>query len=338
MASDRRADGSAGPSEAPSEALAAATSPALPERVRIVEVGPRDGFQMEPGFLPTELKIELIDVLSRSGLAEIEATSFVHPEAIPQLRDAAEVMADIARAPGVRYSALVPNLRGAERALGAGVDALHMVIAATETYNRRRVRRGQGAPMAPLARTARRAAEASPAVPVAVTLAVTFGCPFEGQLETGEIVRLARRVASAGAREIGLADTAGLAHPHLVRRIVAEVRGALPDTALRLHLHDTRGLAPANALAAMELGVDTFDSAFGGLGGCPILRGATGNLATEELVNLCDELGVATGVDLEVVQRASRRLAQHLGRTLPSRVLAAGTREELYRANRGQGE
>ncbi len=286
---------------------------------------------MERDPIPTELKVEIIDVLSRSGLTEIEATSFVHPRVIPQMHDAARVMAEIERRPGVRYWALVPNLRGAERALAAGVTGVHFVVAATESYNQRNVGMTVGESINELGRIA---AVVPSRVALAATLAVTFGCPFEGQPPDPIIVDLVRRLTDAGAAEVGLADTAGLCHPLLVRRVLRAVRELSPSLPLRLHLHDTRGLGLANAMAAIEEGVAAFDTAFGGLGGCPIMQGASGNIATEDFVNLCAEIGTATGVDLESVRAASRRIAEHLGRTLPSRVLAAGTRDELLALNR----
>jgi hydroxymethylglutaryl-CoA lyase len=306
----------------------------LPRQVRVIEVGPRDGFQMEQRFIPTALKVRTIEGLAAAGLGEIEATSFVHPQVIPQLRDAAEVLAQIERSPRARYTALVPNSRGAERALAAGVDGLHLVIAASETYNQRNVRRSRDASFEELERIVALADEQRPRVPVAVTFAVTFGCPFEGQLPVLELVELAHRAAGGGAHEVGLADTAGLGHPLLVGEVVAAVQEALPALPLRMHLHDTRGLGLANAVAALQRGVQSFDTAFGGLGGCPVMHGATGNLATEDFVNLCAELDIETGIDLDSLRAVSREIEAFLERPLASRVLASGTREELYAANR----
>lgn len=302
----------------------------MPRRVRIIEVGPRDGFQMEERLLPTDLKVRAIDRLAASGVTEIEAVSFVHPRVIPQMSDAEEVIARIDRRQGVAYAALVPNLRGAERALHADVDRLHVVIAATQTYNQRNVGMSVEQSIAQLEKISRSAR----GVPLTATLAVTFGCPFEQQLPTDELVTRARQLAATGIEELGLADTAGLAHPPVIREVVGAVRAALPDLPLRLHLHDTRGLGIANALCAMELGVTSFDTSFGGLGGCPVMKGASGNVATEDLVNLCNEIGVETGIDLDIVRSVSRDLEQFLGRSLPSRVLQSGTPDELFRSNR----
>ncbi len=303
----------------------------LPQEVRVVEVGPRDGFQMEDTFIPTELKVAAIEGLADAGLRHIEAVSFVHPKVIPQMRDAADVMREVTRKEGVSYSALVPNLRGAERALGEGVDGIHVVICCSETYNQRNVGMSVDDSISNLEQIAD---TVGGQVPLAVTMAVTFGCPFEGQLPDARLLELVQRFAEAGAEEIGLADSAGLGDPLLVRRIVRLVQARLPDMPLRMHLHDTRGLGIANALAAMELGVTTFDTSLGGLGGCPVMRGATGNISTEDFVNLCDETGVESGVSVGGVRRVSARMQEFLGRELPSRILRSGTREELYAANR----
>ncbi|MEM6703478.1 MAG: hydroxymethylglutaryl-CoA lyase [Acidobacteriota bacterium] len=304
---------------------------ALPDSVSVIEVGPRDGFQMEELFIPTELKVEAIERLADAGLRAVEAVSFAHPRVIPQMRDAGEVLERITRRSDVEYTALVPNLRGAERALAAGVDGLHFVVCASETYNQRNVGMSVDESVADLVRIAR---TVDGKVPLAVTMAVTFGCPFEGQLPDDVLVELAARLVDAGADHLGLADTAGLGDPMLVRRVVSQVQQRLPATPLRMHLHDTRGLGIANALTAMELGVGTFDTALGGLGGCPVMRGASGNVSTEDFVNLCDEMGLETGVDVAGVAAVSRLLQSFLGRELPSKVLRSGTRDELYAANR----
>jgi len=304
---------------------------ALPERVRIVEVGPRDGFQMESRFIPTELKIETIDALARAGLQEIEAVSFVHPRVIPQMADASEVLAALERRPGVRYSALVPNLRGAERALEAGVDGLRLVICCTETYNRNNV--GLSIEQS-LDLFAEIVALAEPAgVPASAVLAVAFGCPFEGEVPRERVLRMASRLVDQGSRELGLADSAGLAHPLQVKDLVTRVASETRGTRIWLHLHDTRGLGLANAAAALEVGIDTFDTSLGGMGGCPVMQGASGNIATEDFAYMCREMGLETGVDIDGVRSASRIMEKFLERSLPSRILAAGTREELYARN-----
>ncbi|HVS62842.1 MAG TPA: hydroxymethylglutaryl-CoA lyase [Thermoanaerobaculia bacterium] len=307
---------------------------ALPARLRIVEVGPRDGFQMERRFIPTELKIEIVEALAAAGLAEIEAASFVRPDVVPQMRDAESVIGGLADATRERVWALVPNRRGAERARACGVSRLHFVVCVSETYNRRNVGLSVDESLAALEAVVRSAAEAPGAVTVAATLAATFGCPFEGQLPEERIVDLARRVRDLGVDELGLADSVGLGTPPLVRRISRGVREAVGELPLRLHLHDTRGLGMANAIAGIEEGISALDTSLGGLGGCPMVLGASGNVATEDLVNLCDELEIDTGIDLDGVRAASGRLASFLDRELPSRVLASGTRAELLARNR----
>jgi hydroxymethylglutaryl-CoA lyase len=306
----------------------------LPERVTIVEVGPRDGFQMEQRFIPTELKVATIERLAAAGLPAIEAVSFVHPRVIPQMADAVEVMLRVGRRPGTRYLALVPNLEGAERALSTEVDGLRLVVCVSETYNRKNVGLSVAESLATFGDVARLAEGAG--VPVSVVLAVAFGCPFEGEVPQQRVLELAARFLAAGSAELGLADSAGLAHPLQVRRLLRRVNEAFPKVPKWLHLHDTRGLGIANATAAMEEGVDTFDTSLGGLGGCPIMQGASGNIATEDFAYLCREMGIETGVDVDAVRDASRQLQGFLDRPLPSRVLAAGTREELLARNRAE--
>ncbi len=305
--------------------------PILPKKVRIVEVGPRDGFQMEGRFIPTELKVATIDRLARAGVRDIEAVSFVHPRVIPQMADAAEVMAGIERHPGACYLALVPNLKGAERALDAGADGLRLVVCVTETYNRNNVGLSVAESVELFGEIVRLAEPAG--VPVSAVLAVAFGCPFEGEVPEERVLDLAREFLDRGSAELGIADSAGLANPLQVRRLIGRINRRFPTVRKWLHLHDTRGFGIANAVAAMEQGIDTFDTSLGGLGGCPIMKGASGNVATEELVYLCREMGIDTGVDLGGVREASRAIGSFLERQLPSRVLAAGTREELVARN-----
>lgn len=299
----------------------------LPPTVEVIEVGPRDGFQMETTFIPTELKVETIDRLADAGLKKIEATSFVHPKFIPQMRDAADVMARIRRRPGVEYLALVPNLRGAERALEAGVDALRMVICVTETYNQRNLRMAVEQSVEIFGHVVRLAESAK--VPVSAILAASFGCPFEGPVHDATVLALSRRLVDAGSHHMGFGDSAGVAHPLQVERLLRRLRGQHPDVPLWIHLHDTRGFGLANAYAALQAGIHRFDTSLGGLGGCPVIQGATGNIASEDFVYLCRQMGLSTGVELDPIRQASRRLQDFLGRPLPSRVLAAGTFDEL---------
>ncbi len=309
----------------------------LPSRIQLIEVGPRDGFQMEDRFIPTELKVETIESLATAGLREIEAVSFVHPRVIPQMRDADDVMAKLSRTNDTIYWALVPNLRGAERALAAQVDGIHQVICCTETYNRKNVGLSIDESLAQLGEVvelARAEAGGRRDVVTAVTMAATFGCPFEGQVDDDRLVALALRLADSGVMQLGLADSAGLGHPELVRRVTAKIRHAVPQVSLRMHLHDTRGLGIANAMAALGEGVTRFDTSLGGLGGCPIMRGASGNIPTEDFNNLCLEMGLETGVSTEGVVAASTRIQSFLERPLESKILRSGTRQQLYAANR----
>lgn len=300
----------------------------LPERVTVVEVGPRDGFQMERAFIPTEIKVEVIDRIAEAGVPKIEATSFVSPRVIPQMADADRVMASIQRRPGTSYSALVPNAKGMERAAASGLDSVRLVVCATETYNRRNV----GLSIDRSMEVCRRMLDAADDSGLAVeaVLGVAFGCPFEGEVPEERVLDLARRFADLGIRELSVADSVGVAHPGQIRRLLGRLMEALPGISLSIHLHDTRGLGLANVLAALELGIDTFDSSIGGLGGCPITTVSSGNIATEDLVHMCHGMGIQTGVDLDVLREASRTVERFLGRTLPSHVLAAGTREELF--------
>lgn len=304
----------------------------LPSSVQIIDVGPRDGFQMETTFIPTELKVEVIDRLAEAGLREIEATSFVHPKFIPQMRDASDVMARISRRPGVQYLALVPNLRGTERALAAGIDGLRFVLCVTETYNQRNLRLSVDQSVEIFGQVVRLAEEAG--VHVSAILAASFGCPFEGAVAETTVLDLTRRLVDLGSHQIGFGDSAGVAHPLQVRSLLAAARAQHPKVPLWIHLHDTRGLGLANAYAALDAGVERFDTSLGGLGGCPVIRGASGNIATEDFAYLCREMGVTSGIDLTKLRQASRLLQDFLDRTLASRVLAAGTKEELVETHR----
>lgn len=308
------------------------TSP-LPERIHIIEVGPRDGFQMESQFVPTELKIEVIAQLAESGIREIEVTSFVHPKVIPQMADAAEVLGGVRERSGVRWSVLIPNLKGAERALEIGVDELRLVVCATESYNQQNV----GLTIDESAELFSRIQELAGgrSVDTAVVFGVALGCPIEGKVPLDRLLGLTERFVRLGASSIGVSDSYGVANPIQIASTVRAVREVLGEVRFWLHLHNTRGMGMANALVAMEEGVDSFDTAFGGLGGTPIMKGASGNLATEDLVYMCTEMGLDTGVDLDALRRVSRRMEEFFQRQLPSQVLAAGTMQELIELNRG---
>ncbi|MBX7187521.1 MAG: hydroxymethylglutaryl-CoA lyase [Vicinamibacteria bacterium] len=294
----------------------------------IVEVGPRDGFQMEKAFIPTDLKVRVIDLLSEAGLRSIEVTSFVSPKVIPQMADAAEVLGRITRRPGTTCKALVPNLKGAERALEAKADVLELVIVASESYNRRNVGMTVDQSIEGCAQIAN--AVGAKSIPLEVVIGTSFGCPIEGPVPETQVERIARAVAALGISRLSLADSIGAGNPAQVSRLVTRIKNALPGMPLSLHLHNTRGLGLANALAGFQAGVDTFDAGLGGLGGCPIFPGATGNVATEDMVNLFEEMGVSTGVNLDKVREASRLMQQFLDRPLPSYILRVGTASELY--------
>jgi hydroxymethylglutaryl-CoA lyase len=295
----------------------------LPDRISLREVGPRDGLQNEDP-VPTDAKVALIDRLSATGVQRIEAVSFVHPKAIPQMADADEVWRRVRRADGVQYSALVPNSRGAARALGAGFTDLEAVVSASDTHNRKNVNRGTEESLDDIAVIIDAAHRAGATCQVVVSTA--WGCPYEGDVPVARVVKVASRAVADGADSVSFGDTTGMATPSRVRALVGEFRGKHPDTGLNLHFHNTRGTGLANVLTALELGVADFDASVGGLGGCPYAPGATGNIATEELIYMVEDMGVATGVDLEAMIDAAADAERIVGRTLPSQVLRAGPR------------
>jgi hydroxymethylglutaryl-CoA lyase len=295
----------------------------LPGRISVREVGPRDGLQNEEP-VPTAAKVELINRLSATGVQRIEAVSFVRPEAIPQMADADEVWREIDRAPSVRYSALVPNLRGAGRALDSGLTEIEAVVSASDTHNRKNVNRSTAESLDDIAAIIAQAHARGATCQVIVSTA--WGCPYEGDVPVARVVEVAGRAVADGADSISFGDTTGMATPGRVQRLVGEFRSAYPEASLNLHFHNTRGTGLANVLAALELGVADFDASVGGLGGCPYAPGATGNIATEELVHMVEDMGVATGIDLEAMIAAAAQAEGIVGRTLPSQVLRAGPR------------
>lgn len=295
----------------------------LPSRISVREVGPRDGLQNEAP-VPTEAKIELIDRLSGTGVRRIEAVSFVRPEAIPQMADADEVWRRIERSERVRYSALVPNLRGAARALAAGLTEIEVVVSASDTHNRKNVNRSTAESLDDIAAIIDAAHRQGATCQVIISTA--WGCPYEGDVPESRVLGVAGRAIADGADSISFGDTTGMATPTRVWSLVGGFRSAYPDSALNLHFHNTRGTGLANVLAALELGVADFDASVGGLGGCPYAPGATGNIATEELVHMVADMGIGTGIDLEAMIDAAADAERIIGRTLPSQVLRAGPR------------
>jgi len=293
-----------------------------PAEVRIVEVGPRDGLQNEDTPIPTEAKVELIDRLSISGLTHIEVTAFVNPARIPQLADAEEVCKRIERGPGVTYSALVPNVRGYERATNAHLRDIAVFLSATESHSQRNIGTSIEGAFERYEQVTALAAEDG--INVRGYVSVAFGCPYEGFVPQEHVVRIAMRLLGLGCYQVSLGDTTGLGNPVQVASTVEKMRDAgARDDQIALHLHDTRGTGLANALAGLEAGVTTFDSSVGGLGGTPYAPGANGNLATEELVFMLEEMGVATGVSLETIMEAAEGVARVLRKELPSRYLKA---------------
>jgi hydroxymethylglutaryl-CoA lyase len=277
---------------------------ALPASVRIQEVGPRDGFQLEPGVIETADKIAIIDALGATGVPAVQLTSFVRPDAVPQLSDAAQVMAGYTRAPGVEYSVLVPNLKGAQRALGFDADVWELMLSATDAHSIANANR----PTVDAFELIRPAIELGleNGVHLVGGMATSLGCPFEGRTSFERVAWVVGLYAGAGVRHVTLADTAGLADPAHVYDMSARLAAAFPEVTITLHLHNTRGLGMANVLAGLAAGVTHYDSSIGGLGGCPYAPGATGNIATEELVHLLSLLGIDTGVDLDALVRIAR--------------------------------
>jgi len=295
----------------------------LPAAISLREVGPRDGLQNEAP-VPISAKVALIDALSGTGVGRIEAVSFVHPKAIPQMADADEVWRQIRRNDAVRYSALVPNLTGAQRALAAGFTEIEVVVSASDTHNRKNVNRSTQESLDDIATVLQAAHDAGATCQVIV--ATAWGCPYEGDVPVERVVEVASRAGADGADGLSYGDTTGMATPGRVTRLIGETRTTLPDVPLNLHFHNTRGTALANVLAALQLGVADFDASVGGLGGCPYAPGATGNACTEDLVHMVEDMGVATGIDLERMIDAARMAEGLVGRALPSQVLRAGPR------------
>ncbi len=292
-----------------------------PARVTLVEVGPRDGLQNEPAPVPTEIKIGLIERLAESGLSVIEATSFVSPKRVPQLADAAQVMAGIARRPGVRYPVLVPNMKGLEAALAAGAREIAVFGAASETFSQRNINCGIDESLARFAPVCAAAKERG--MRLRGYVSCVLGCPYEGAVAPEAVARVARALADLGCEEISLGDTVGVGTPARARAMVEAVAAAVPVERLAVHFHDTYGQALANIFAVLPLGIAVIDSAVAGLGGCPYAPGATGNVATEDVLYMLNGLGIETGVDLDLLARAGWFICDALGRAPASRVSRA---------------
>jgi hydroxymethylglutaryl-CoA lyase len=303
---------------------------ALPGAVEVNEVGPRDGFQAEDEFIPTGRKLEIIDALSRTGVTAIQVTSVVHPKAVPQLVDAEEVMARIERVPGVRYTVLVPNLRGAERAVPMNADGWELMLSVTDSHSRSNANRSTEEALKGMEPVVALARESG--VEVTGSMATALGCPFEGKVPFERVLYVAEAYRAMGVSHISVADTVGVADPRLVFETMSGLKESLPDVALGLHLHNTRGMALANVVAALHAEVTEFDSALGGLGGCPFAPGASGNVSTEDLVHMLDLMGIRSGVDLDAVLAVSREVKKIAGHPLESAVARAGKSSDLHEA------
>jgi hydroxymethylglutaryl-CoA lyase len=292
--------------------------------VKVREVGPRDGFQNEPEVIPTADKLRLIGMLADSGLSRIEVTSFVRPDVVPQLADASDVLAALEPRAGVSYSVLIPNRVGLENALEQRerFQEASFFLSASETHNSKNVNRTIAESLAGLENTAAAALEAG--LRCEGVIATSFGCPYEGDVPVDRVLEIASALAGFGCEEVGFGDTTGMANPRQVRAFFERVRAELAGVELTAHFHNTRGQGLANALAALDAGVTSFESSFGELGGCPVPPGSTGNVASEDLVSMLHEMGIATGIDLEKLLEAARGAQQVLGRRLGSHLITAG--------------
>jgi hydroxymethylglutaryl-CoA lyase len=295
--------------------------------VAITEVGTRDGFQSEPVFIPTAVKAEIVDAVIATGLNHVEATSFVSPRAVPQLADAHDVLALLKRREDAYISALAPNARGAERALGAGVDEIVCFISASATHNQANL---NATIEQSLANAAEIAAIARGRTPVRGAVACAFGCPFEGEVPVAAAMKVIDAYVNLGIDRVGLGDTTGMATPPTVSRLVRAIQQRHPQLRIALHFHNTRGVGLANVMVGLDLGIREFEASVAGLGGCPFAPGATGNICTEDLVYLLEESGYDTGVDLEALIAVAQRVEQVIGRTLPGQVMKAGPRLRTF--------
>jgi hydroxymethylglutaryl-CoA lyase len=297
------------------------TEPALPARVTIVEVGPRDGLQNEAALVPTSTKVAFIEALAQAGMPVVEMTAFVSPNWVPQMADASEVARAVTPRNHTRYIALVPNRTGLARAIDAGLREVAVFAAASETFSQRNINQSIEASLTSYTAVVAEAQRAG--LRVRGYLSTAFGCPYEGDVAVARVVDVAAQLVEMGCEEVAVSDTIGVAHPKQVIEVVRAVSSRIPAHRIALHFHDTRGTALANVYAALQCGIATFDSSAGGLGGCPYAPGAAGNLATEDLVYLLDGLGIETGVDLRAVVKATNLIASYIGHPLPSRYYQA---------------
>jgi hydroxymethylglutaryl-CoA lyase len=291
------------------------------------DVVARDGFQIEPNFIPTDDKIALIDALSQCGFAKIEVTSFTSPKAIPMLRDAEEVMRRIQRVQGVEYTALVPNLRGAERAFESRADEFNLVMSTSETHNRANLRMDREKSVAALAEVIR---FVDGRTPINVSLSTAFGCPMEGDVPQSVVEQYVQRFADLGVRGISICDTTGMAHPAQVSKMAEDLLRKFDSVQLTFHFHNTRGMGLANILAAVQSGITRFDGSLGGLGGCPYAPGASGNISSEDAIHMLDAMGYETGIDLDALLAIVKQLPQIVGHGVPGQVVKAGRIHDLH--------
>jgi hydroxymethylglutaryl-CoA lyase len=301
----------------------------MTQRIYFNEVATRDGFQIEPAFIPTDTKVALVDALGECGYAKIEVTSFTSPKAIPMLRDADEVMGRIRRVPGVEYTVLVPNLRGAERALEARADELNLVMSTSETHNLANLRMPMAHSLAALSEVI---TLVEGRTPVNVSLSCCFGCPMEGEVPQASVLDWVARFADQGVRGVTICDTTGMAHPAQVSRMVEALQARFADLQLTLHFHNTRGMGLANVLAAVQGGITRFDGSLGGLGGCPYAPGASGNISSEDAIHMLDAMGYDTGMDLPRLLAIARQMPDIVGHDVPGQVAKAGRITDLHPA------
>ncbi len=301
----------------------------MTQRIYFNEVATRDGFQIEPVFIPTDTKVALVDALGECGYAKIEVTSFTSPKAIPMLRDADEVMGRIRRVPGVEYTVLVPNLRGAERALEARADELNLVMSTSETHNLANLRMPMAHSFAALSEVI---TLVNGRTPVNVSLSCCFGCPMEGEVPQASVLDWVARFAEQGVRGVTICDTTGMAHPAQVGRMVEALQARFSDLQLTLHFHNTRGMGLANVLAAVQGGITRLDGSLGGLGGCPYAPGASGNISSEDAIHMLDAMGYDTGMDLSRLLAIARQMPDIVGHDVPGQVAKAGRITDLHPA------